>query len=93
MIVALGEMRSSHRLVAVLFRSRPGVVSRGAAYDRLPPTAVRLLAAGDTSPRNDRRLRISPLAVAELELDGPVEGGRTESLRIDAGLEKKETDR
>ena len=89
LILALGERRSAHRLTAVLFRTTPGVVSRGLLYDDLPPTAARLLTAGPQRPRLDRSLRIAPLATAEIELDGPIEGGLTVPIRVDPALQEE----
>jgi hypothetical protein len=84
MIRALGERRSAHRLTAVLFRRAPGVVSRGEELEALPPTAERLLASrGATGAA--RRTPVALLARDEIELDGPVDGGLSVKLKIDAG--------
>jgi hypothetical protein len=82
LVRAMGEMRSSNRLTAVLYRAAPGVVADGAAYDELPPTAARLLLSGSEG-RRTAVSRYAPLARAEIELDGPVDGGATIELRVD----------
>jgi hypothetical protein len=88
-IRVLGERRSAHRLRAVLFHETPAVISRGAIYDDLPPTAARLLSAPGAS-RRDARRRLSRLSSAELEMDGPIEGGLTLRLQVDSGSGSKE---
>jgi hypothetical protein len=78
-IRALGDRRSPHRLTAVL--SEPGavVVSRGATYAQLPPTARRLLEAEGTRSRQG----LADRERVELELDGPVSGLVTFRVQID----------
>jgi hypothetical protein len=85
MIQALGERRSAHRLTAVLFRRAGGVVSSGAEYGDLPPTAERLLASRGAAGRS-KRTKVALLAREEIELDGPVEGGLAVRLTIDPAL-------
>jgi hypothetical protein len=86
---ALGDMRSAHRLTAVLFRQAGGVVSRGAAFEQLPPTAEHLLATR-SSAGGAARTAVSSLARAEVELNGPVEGGLAVKLQVDSALEAEE---
>jgi hypothetical protein len=88
---ALSEMKSSHRLTAVLFREAGGVVSRGAAYEQLPPTAEHLLATRAAAEATVRT-KYSSLARSEIEMNGPVEGGLAVRLLIDSGLEAQEED-
>jgi hypothetical protein len=83
---ALGEMKSPHRLTAVLFREAGGVVSRGAAYEQLPPTAEHLLATRSATDATVRT-KYSSLARSEIELNGPVEGGLAVKLLVDSDLE------
>jgi hypothetical protein len=88
---ALGEIRSAHRLTAVLFSKGGAVVSRGAAFEQLPPTAEHLLATRSAAGGRSRKA-VSSLARTEVELDGPVEGGLAVKLLVDSDLEaeKKE---
>jgi hypothetical protein len=90
MIGALGARRSPHRLSAVLFQAAPAVVSRGAVYDDLPPTAARLLSTRPGRPRSNATRRISRLAATELELDGPLYGGLTLPLQVDSAWSSEE---
>jgi hypothetical protein len=85
MIRALGEQRSAHRLTAVLFRRAGGVVSRGAEYGALPPTAERLLASRGAAGAA-QRTPVALLARREIELDGPLGGGLLVRLSIDPAL-------
>jgi hypothetical protein len=82
MIRALGERRAAHRLTAVLFRRAGGVVSRGAEYGALPPTAERLLASRGAAGESERTT-VAQLARAEVELDGPLVGGLMVRLSVD----------
>jgi hypothetical protein len=68
----------------VLHRPARGVVSRGADYSGLPPTAERLLGL-DAPGRTTPRARPLTLAQAEVELDGPVEGGASVELELAPG--------
>jgi len=85
MIRALGERRGAQRLTAVLYRRAGSVVSRGAEYGALPPTAEHLLSARSSGGAS-KRTPVSLLSREEIELDGPVEGGLAVRLRIDPGL-------
>jgi len=78
---ALGDMRSAHRLTAVLFSKEGGVVSRGAAFEQLPPTAEHLLATRSAAGGGSRKA-VSSLVRTEVELNGPVEGGLTVRLLV-----------
>jgi len=84
-IDALVDQRSAHRLTAVVYQPGGAAVSRGIAYSELPPTAERLLTLGPSRPDAARRRLVSPLGRAEVELDGPVEGGLQIRLKIDRG--------
>lgn len=90
-IDALAGQRSAHRLTAVVYAQGGAVVSRGTAYTELPPTIERLLSL-ETSVGGDRRQRplVSPLAQAEVEMDGPVEGGKQVRLKIERGFTTEE---
>jgi hypothetical protein len=88
-IGALADQRSAHRLTAVVYEPGRAVVSRGVAYSELPPTAERLLSAGNRRATGRARPLVSPLARAEVELDGPVEGGKQIRLRIERGYAEK----
>jgi hypothetical protein len=88
---ALSELKSSHRLTAVLYKEAGGVVSRGAAYEQLPPTAEHLLATRAATDAT-KRTRYSPLARSEIEMNGPVEGGLAVRLLVDSNLEAQEED-
>lgn len=85
-IDALADQRSAHRLTAVVYERGGAVVSRGVAYAELPPTAERLLSLGARSARRNARPLVSPLGRAEVELDGPVEGGTQVRLKIERGF-------
>ena len=75
-------MRSAaHRLTAVVYRSGSALVSRGEAFAELPPTVERLLSTQLSSSAR-RTALASPLARAEIELDGPVAGGARLRLRV-----------
>jgi hypothetical protein len=86
---ALSDMRSPHRLTAVLFRKRGAVVTRGTAFEQLPPTAEHLLATR-SSTGTASRAAVSSLVHAEIELDGPVGGGLQVKLRVDSALDAEE---
>jgi hypothetical protein len=83
---ALGSRWSADRLKAVLYQAGAGVVRGGALFEHLPPTAARLLAA-DLPANATQRRRVARLAVEELQLDGPAEGGVTVRIRVDSALE------
>ena len=89
MVRALGQRRGAQRLTAVLFRRSGSVVSRGAEYGPLPPTAERLLASRSSAGASQRS-PVSLLAREEIELDGPLEGGLAVRLRLDPGLGPEE---
>jgi hypothetical protein len=92
-IDALVDQRSAHRLTAVVYERGGAVVSRGVAFSELPPTAEKLLSlAAPTAQRNARPL-VSPLGRAEVELDGPVEGGVQVRLKIERGFGTEEEER
>jgi hypothetical protein len=88
----LSDVRSAHRLTAALYRPAPTVVHRGASYSELPPTAERLLSLASPSIAS-RRPRASPVATAELELDGPLTGGVTIRLSLNPDLDPQEETR
>lgn len=88
---SLNEIGSSHRLTAVLFERAEGVITRGVAYEDLPLSAGRLLAANAWSSSAERT-RVARLAATEVELDGPVEGGLVVRLRVDGGLRSEDED-
>jgi hypothetical protein len=90
-IRALSALKSSHRLTAVLFREAGGVVSRGAAYEQLPPTAAHLLATRSATDAT-ARTKYSSMARFEIEMNGPVEGGLAVRLLVDSNLEAEEED-
>jgi len=81
LVGALSAPRAAHRLVAQVVVPGAAVVSGGVAWGTLPPTAERLLAQ-----RPDAAVRsagpLAPLARAEIELDGPVDGLAQVRLRI-----------
>ncbi len=79
----LGELRSDHRLVAMLFHEAPTVVRDGALYAQLPPTAVHLLSRGTRSGAAFRS-RVSRLGSTQLEMDGPIDGGLTIRIQVDS---------
>lgn len=85
LVRALGERRGAQRLTAALYRSAGTVVSRGAEYGALPPTAERLLASRSSGGAS-KRTPVALLWREEVELDGPVEGGLAVRLRIDPNL-------
>jgi hypothetical protein len=89
-IDALADQRSAHRLTAVVYERGGAVVSRGMAYSELPPTAERLLSLGTRTAQRAARPLVSPVARAEVALDGPVEGGRQIRLMIDRGFGARE---
>ena len=78
LVRALGEPRSPHRLIAVLYRSGNGVISDGTVYADLPSTAARLMS--ETGGRS--RAIAAPLFEERHELDGPVAGGLSTRLRL-----------
>jgi len=90
----LGELRSDHRLVAVLYHDSPTIVRGGAEFSHLPPTAAHLLSSGARSGAAFRS-RVSRLATSQLEMDGPVTGGLAIRVEVDAGApeESKEQER
>jgi hypothetical protein len=79
----LGEMRSDHRLVAVLYDDSPTIVRDGAAFSHLPPTAAHLLSSGARSGAAFRP-RASRIATSQLEMDGPISGGLSIRVEVDA---------
>jgi hypothetical protein len=85
LIHALAERRSAHRLTAVLIRKAGGVVSSGAEYGDLPPTAERLLASRGAAGRSVRT-KVALLDRKEIELDGPIDGGLAVRLSVDPAL-------
>nr|NIM00084.1 hypothetical protein [Acidobacteriota bacterium]NIM64010.1 hypothetical protein [Acidobacteriota bacterium]NIO58480.1 hypothetical protein [Acidobacteriota bacterium]NIQ29538.1 hypothetical protein [Acidobacteriota bacterium]NIQ84230.1 hypothetical protein [Acidobacteriota bacterium] len=84
----MGELRSDHRLVAVLFHEAPSVVRDGTLYAQLPPTAVHLLSRG-TRTGAAFRSRVSRLASTQLEMDGPISGGLTIRVKVDTAAPSK----
>ncbi|MCP3978691.1 MAG: hypothetical protein GY716_05075 [bacterium] len=80
-------LRSAHRLTGALYRSAPGVYSGGVTYDNLPPTAQRLLGSATTD--RAARGRVSTLARAERELDGPIDGAQVLQLQVEPIRKKK----
>jgi hypothetical protein len=78
----LADLRSTHRLIALVYHDAPGIVSRGVAYADLPPSARRLLGSEEAAQRQ-ATLRVSDLVEQELELDGPIDGGVVVRLQID----------
>jgi hypothetical protein len=88
---ALADERSAHRLTAVVYERGGAVVARGVAWAELPPTAEHLLSR-DRPPASNGSIRplVSPLARSEVELDGPVEGGRQLRLGIERGVAAEE---
>ena len=92
-VEALAELRSAHRLTAVVYEPGGSVVSRGTLYSGLPPTAEKLLGLErSTLDRRERPLS-SSLARAEVELDGPVQGGLQVRLRVERGTLPREGSR
>jgi hypothetical protein len=79
---ALSERRSAHRLTAIVYEPGKAVVSRGAAFTDLPPTVERLLSKTAERVQSQRPL-VTPLIRAEIELDGPVQGGKQLRLRLE----------
>ncbi len=90
----LGDLWSEHRLVAVLYQDSPTIVRGGAAFSQLPPTAAHLLSQGSRSGAAFRS-KVSRLATSQLEMDGPVIGGLSIRVEVDAGApeERKEQER
>jgi hypothetical protein len=76
----LGEMRSDHRLMAVLYHESPTIVRGGASFSQLPPTAAHLLSGGSRSGSTFRS-PVSRLATSQQEMDGPIVGGL--AIRVD----------
>jgi hypothetical protein len=87
--LALSDLRSPQRLTAVLFHKRGAVVTRGAAFEQLPPTAEHLLATRSSAGAASRAA-VSSLVHSEVELDGPVSGGLQVKLRVDSALDAEE---
>ncbi len=85
-IDALAEQRSAHRLTAVVYEQGGTVVSRGTLFPSLPPTAERLLSLRAASGSRNAKPPASPVARAEVELDGPVEGGVQLRLKVERGV-------
>lgn len=83
LVQVLGESRSSNRLTAVVYRPGRAVVSRGTAYSALPPTAEHLLGTQARSSGAPGGPLASPIARAEIALDGPVRAGARLGLRVD----------
>ncbi len=84
-IEALKQQRSAHRLTGVVYEAGGTVVSRGFLFSDLPPTAERLLSLG--APATGRRAPLrTPLARAEVELDGPIDNGLQLRLKIRRGV-------
>jgi hypothetical protein len=86
----LSDLYAPNRLSAMIVERGGSVISGGGAFVQLPPTAERLLATQATETR--RRLATnSPIATAEIELDGPVTGMQQARLRVsrDRGVEKR----
>ena len=92
-IDALVDQRSAHRLTAVVYERGGAVVSRGVAYSELPPTAEKLLSLEASTAEPNARPLVSPLGRAEVELDGPVEGGVQVRLKIERGFGTEEEER
>jgi len=89
-IDALALRRSAHRLTAVVYEPGGAVVTRGVAFAELPPTAEKLLSIDRPyDPRKARPL-VSTLSRAEIELDGPVAGGKQVRLKIERGHPEEE---
>jgi hypothetical protein len=79
----LKDRRGANRLTAVVYRTGGALVSRGAEYTDLPPTAERLLAT-QAGPRTQPSAPfVSPVGRAEAMLDGPVRGGQRIRLRVE----------
>jgi hypothetical protein len=85
LIDALGEIRSDHRLVAVLYNKTNSTVAGGKRLEGLPPTARNLLLPKQRA--TPVKLRANPLATAEIELDGPLVGGMSVRVGYDSDLE------
>lgn len=83
LVRVLADRRSANRLTAVVFDPRRAVISRGATYGELPPTAERLLSSQAPLTGAPRRRVVSQLGGSELELEGPVEGGLVFRLQLD----------
>ena len=69
----------------MLARRAESVVSRGAEYDQLPPTAARLLTTRSAAG-GGKKSTVSLLSRDEVLLDGPVGGGLAIRLEVDPGL-------
>ena len=80
----LSDIRSDHRLIAVLYHDAPTVVRAGTAFSHLPSTAAHLLSSGSRSGAATRS-PVSRLAVSQLEMDGPISSGLTIRVDIDTG--------
>lgn len=87
---ALADVRSEHRLTAVVYERGGAVVSRGIAFTELPPTAEHLLSLQRTSTAGKPVRRVSPLVRDEQPLDGPVGGGKQLRLRVKRGFDTGE---
>ena len=85
----MGELKSDHRLIAVLFDNSPSVVRDGLEFSHLPSTAAHLLSTGARSGAASRA-RVSRLSSTQLELDGPVSGGLTIGVRVGDNAGKTE---
>jgi len=92
-VEALSEQRSAHRLTAVVYESGGSVVSRGTLYSGLPPTAEKLLGLERSALERRERPLSSPLSRAEVELEGPVQGGLQVRLRVERGALEPEGSR
>ncbi len=90
MVEALSVSRSPHRLNAVLFQRAKGVVTRGAAYTELPPSAQHLLSTRERTTATTRT-SASPLDQTGVLLEGPVTGGLAIRLNLDSGLPTEES--
>jgi hypothetical protein len=90
LVRALSERQSDHRLSGVIYQPGGTVVARGLAFTELPPTAAKLLSLKATSRDRNRGPLVSPLSRAEVEMDGPVQGGGTIRLRLDRGFGTEE---
>jgi hypothetical protein len=88
----LGEIRSAHRLTAVVYHLGGSIVARGREFERLPPTIERLLAiAAPPTARNP--VPSNALVWAEEELPGPVTGIATRRLRVERAAPGKQGSR
>lgn len=80
-VSVLADLHAPHRLIALVVERGGAVIARGGEYVQLPPTAERLLATQNTDSRR-RSVGFSPIARAETELDGPIQGMRQVRLRV-----------